>query len=109
MVQVTSLGAAAVLVLTVTSVAQDPPTAQPPLAAIWTDFTSPEEAGPKLGGPLGFGAGVGVGGALVGAGLAAGVGVWAAVGVPPPLASSLRSEEHTSELQSPYDLVCRLL
>src|SRR5207248_8749710 len=23
--------------------------------------------------------------------------------------SSLRSEEHTSELQSPYDLVCRLL
>src|SRR5207248_9493361 len=24
-------------------------------------------------------------------------------------ASSLRSEEHTSELQSPYDLVCRLL
>src|SRR6266516_5400269 len=25
------------------------------------------------------------------------------------LASSRRSEEHTSELQSPYDLVCRLL
>src|SRR5438094_9866658 len=25
------------------------------------------------------------------------------------LLSSLRSEEHTSELQSPYDLVCRLL
>src|SRR5207248_11641587 len=24
-------------------------------------------------------------------------------------ASGLRSEEHTSELQSPYDLVCRLL
>src|SRR5438094_6737998 len=24
-------------------------------------------------------------------------------------ASALRSEEHTSELQSPYDLVCRLL
>src|SRR5207248_6464556 len=24
-------------------------------------------------------------------------------------ANSLRSEEHTSELQSPYDLVCRLL
>src|SRR5437867_8553307 len=28
--------------------------------------------------------------------------------VPDPL-YSLRSEEHTSELQSPYDLVCRLL
>src|SRR5438094_1515404 len=27
----------------------------------------------------------------------------------PPAASSARSEEHTSELQSPYDLVCRLL
>src|SRR5437867_10600630 len=27
----------------------------------------------------------------------------------PPLCHSLRSEEHTSELQSPYDLVCRLL
>src|SRR5437867_13293768 len=26
-----------------------------------------------------------------------------------PLARSARSEEHTSELQSPYDLVCRLL
>src|SRR5437867_2297550 len=26
-----------------------------------------------------------------------------------PLLRSLRSEEHTSELQSPYDLVCRLL
>src|SRR5438094_7642134 len=26
-----------------------------------------------------------------------------------PLAIVLRSEEHTSELQSPYDLVCRLL
>src|SRR5207248_5945037 len=25
------------------------------------------------------------------------------------LAGALRSEEHTSELQSPYDLVCRLL
>src|SRR5207248_10931167 len=25
------------------------------------------------------------------------------------LAATLRSEEHTSELQSPYDLVCRLL
>src|SRR5207248_9921124 len=25
----------------------------------------------------------------------------------PRLAGSLRSEEHTSELQSPYDLVCR--
>src|SRR5438094_6677378 len=29
---------------------------------------------------------------------------WAAYG-----AGNLRSEEHTSELQSPYDLVCRLL
>src|SRR5207248_8942537 len=27
----------------------------------------------------------------------------------PPLPSLFRSEEHTSELQSPYDLVCRLL
>src|SRR5207248_11583657 len=26
-----------------------------------------------------------------------------------PLSQELRSEEHTSELQSPYDLVCRLL
>src|SRR5207248_11206655 len=26
-----------------------------------------------------------------------------------PRAVSIRSEEHTSELQSPYDLVCRLL
>src|SRR5207248_9826718 len=26
-----------------------------------------------------------------------------------PATRSLRSEEHTSELQSPYDLVCRLL
>src|SRR5207248_8602176 len=26
-----------------------------------------------------------------------------------PLAQAPRSEEHTSELQSPYDLVCRLL
>src|SRR5437867_7801673 len=26
-----------------------------------------------------------------------------------PLAREVRSEEHTSELQSPYDLVCRLL
>src|SRR5207248_10583066 len=26
-----------------------------------------------------------------------------------PRAASTRSEEHTSELQSPYDLVCRLL
>src|SRR5207248_4540901 len=28
---------------------------------------------------------------------------------PPPHACLSRSEEHTSELQSPYDLVCRLL
>src|SRR5207248_10841114 len=27
----------------------------------------------------------------------------------PPSTIELRSEEHTSELQSPYDLVCRLL
>src|SRR5437867_5399490 len=27
----------------------------------------------------------------------------------PPSAAKSRSEEHTSELQSPYDLVCRLL
>src|SRR5207248_7768059 len=27
----------------------------------------------------------------------------------PQLSSTYRSEEHTSELQSPYDLVCRLL
>src|SRR5688500_19960609 len=27
----------------------------------------------------------------------------------PPLAAALRSEEHTSELQSPCNLVCRLL
>src|SRR6266516_6788124 len=33
---------------------------------------------------------------------AAGCGAWAARG-------RVRSEEHTSELQSPYDLVCRLL
>src|SRR5207248_10406586 len=26
-----------------------------------------------------------------------------------PMIEGLRSEEHTSELQSPYDLVCRLL
>src|SRR2546426_1701060 len=30
-------------------------------------------------------------------------------GVPGPLARALRSEEHTSELQSPCNLVCRLL
>src|SRR5438094_10514499 len=29
--------------------------------------------------------------------------------IPPPLERVRRSEEHTSELQSPYDLVCRLL
>src|SRR5207248_4168590 len=28
---------------------------------------------------------------------------------PSPWIGSMRSEEHTSELQSPYDLVCRLL
>src|SRR5207248_5172519 len=33
-----------------------------------------------------------------------------AIVVPVPTVNSLgRSEEHTSELQSPYDLVCRLL
>src|SRR5207248_10078676 len=31
------------------------------------------------------------------------------IGVRPVLGDYLRSEEHTSELQSPYDLVCRLL
>src|SRR5207248_8858352 len=31
------------------------------------------------------------------------------VGVTPSREISPRSEEHTSELQSPYDLVCRLL
>src|SRR6202047_5551955 len=30
-------------------------------------------------------------------------------GLQPLLPGRLRSEEHTSELQSPYDLVCRLL
>src|SRR5207248_10797816 len=29
--------------------------------------------------------------------------------LPPRMRSTERSEEHTSELQSPYDLVCRLL
>src|SRR5437867_8846776 len=29
--------------------------------------------------------------------------------ISPPPSRSRRSEEHTSELQSPYDLVCRLL
>src|SRR5207248_7133003 len=29
--------------------------------------------------------------------------------VAPPKTKEVRSEEHTSELQSPYDLVCRLL
>src|SRR5207248_5082780 len=32
---------------------------------------------------------------------------WSTLG--PKLRGRLRSEEHTSELQSPYDLVCRLL
>src|SRR5437867_10212037 len=31
------------------------------------------------------------------------------LGMEPPDRIGLRSEEHTSELQSPYDLVCRLL
>src|SRR6266516_7783690 len=31
------------------------------------------------------------------------------VSVLPPTITLARSEEHTSELQSPYDLVCRLL
>src|SRR5437867_2079395 len=35
--------------------------------------------------------------------------VVAKICVPEPSVSRLRSEEHTSELQSPYDLVCRLL
>src|SRR5207248_11500191 len=29
--------------------------------------------------------------------------------IPGPILKALRSEEHTFELQSPYDLVCRLL
>src|SRR5256885_11509426 len=32
-----------------------------------------------------------------------------ALGLPPTLVAELRSEEHTSELQSPCNLVCRLL
>src|SRR5207248_7821284 len=37
--------------------------------------------------------------------------IWAFSSSPSAMASAspLRSEEHTSELQSPYDLVCRLL
>src|SRR5437868_9827742 len=34
---------------------------------------------------------------------------FAAVAGDPPAANDLRSEEHTSELQSRFDLVCRLL
>src|SRR2546428_4948487 len=34
---------------------------------------------------------------------------WSGRGVPPDLSNSRRSEEHTSELQSRSDLVCRLL
>src|SRR5256885_8667115 len=33
----------------------------------------------------------------------------ASVGLPYPMSASFRSEEHTSELQSPCNLVCRLL
>src|SRR5207248_6976034 len=33
----------------------------------------------------------------------------AGIGVPITIVGTARSEEHTSELQSPYDLVCRLL
>src|SRR5438094_6987703 len=36
-------------------------------------------------------------------------GVVLGVSVPAPITFLVRSEEHTSELQSPYDLVCRLL
>src|SRR5207248_11112128 len=49
--------------------------------------------------------------ALAGAGVLA--GCWSAqageAGRAAPPARAARSEEHTSELQSPYDLVCRLL
>src|SRR6266705_6752632 len=34
---------------------------------------------------------------------------WRRIGPAPRLLRPPRSEEHTSELQSPYDLVCRLL
>src|SRR5207248_8140905 len=39
----------------------------------------------------------------------AGLMVTAVGAAPVVFAGKLRSEEHTSELQSPYDLVCRLL
>src|SRR5207248_10167313 len=35
--------------------------------------------------------------------------IWRAIRTPPRALNLKRSEEHTSELQSPYDLVCRLL
>src|SRR5437867_10156375 len=38
-----------------------------------------------------------------------GFGIIATSGTAAALAKAKRSEEHTSELQSPYDLVCRLL
>ena len=84
-VQVTSLGAPAAVVLTVTSSAHCPPTAQPPLGAISTDFTSPAAAGPKLGVPLGRGVGWAPVGRVVGTWLAGGGGVMAAVRLPPAL------------------------
>src|SRR5207248_3251465 len=34
---------------------------------------------------------------------------WSGASLLPSLYQAVRSEEHTSELQSPYDLVCRLL
>src|SRR5207248_9227131 len=59
------------------------------------------------------GGGGGGGGGGTRAGLRAAGGAGATVDPPRRLARSAgdgaRSEEHTSELQSPYDLVCRLL
>src|SRR5437867_13378002 len=44
-----------------------------------------------------------------GAGLTGSIAAHSVVAAPTGLALAVRSEEHTSELQSPYDLVCRLL
>src|SRR3712207_9573159 len=71
----------------------------------------------QVGGELGGGGGApeGVGEGLVGGGQAAGVGAHAAGGpvdaaqlVEDGAADAVRSEEHTSELQSRQYLVCRL-
>src|SRR5207248_11028996 len=59
---------------------------------------------------VGYGATV-VGGAHQAVRIIARAAAWrsAAAGLPADYERSPRSEEHTSELQSPYDLVCRLL